>query len=511
MPIAAPTDPKQEERLFQILLDPSIRDDPYAWVMTVFPWGKPNTPLANTPEPRAWQKRKLQYMARHIQRQKLQPAHEWEVLQMATASGRGIGKSAFFAMVAWWFFCTRIGSMTIIAANGKPQLVSYTLPELAKWISMACNAHWADITATKVTPARWLADLVKRSMLVDASYWYIEGKLWTEENPDAFAGAHNHKGCMVLYDEASGIPTPIWDVTKGYFTEPIRDRFWLANSNPRRNSGAFFDCFHANRHRWVTENIDSRTVEGLDHSVFHKLIEDNGEDSDIARVEVRGMFPLQGFDQFINPTHIREAQARELVPDPAASLIMAVDVARYGDDCSVVSFRRGRDARSITPRKYRGLSTMQLAARVLDLITQYAPDHVVVDGGGVGGGVVDRLRQMGAKVIEFDGGSSAVDSSKYLNMRVEVWDNMREWLKTGCITNDNELERDMQAPMLEFAEHSNQMQLESKKKMKARGLPSPDNADALAMTFVVRTDYAIPRTKRYQRQRQREYEPIDYC
>ena len=487
-----------DQSVFQIVLDPSIRDDPYAWVMTVFPWGKPNTPLAKIKGPRKWQAEALKDMARTIHQNKTQrPGIVPEVYRKAIASGRGIGKSAFNAWVAWWFFCTRLGSSTVIAANGKPQLMSYTFPELRKWITLAINSDWADATTTKISPSAELAQIVQRDLSIDPSYWFIEGKLWSEENPDAFAGAHNHNGMAVLFDEASGIPSPIWKVAEGYFTEPTPHRLWLAYSNPRRADGAFFDCFNSQKHRWRTAHIDSRDVEGLDRAVFDRLAEDYGEDSDIVRVEVRGMFPAQGFDQFIPVKIIRDAQTREPTVDKDYTLIMSVDVARYGDDQSVVTFRQGRNARCIPTRKYRGLSTTELANRCFDLFMQYSPDTVIVDGGGVGGGVVDRLREMRVPVREFDGGSSPDDNMRFLNRRVEAWFKMKEWLATGCIEADPELEAAMLSPKLEFTDKG-LMKLESKKEMKARGMASPDEADSLAMSFDVRTAVAVKRKHRHK-------------
>jgi hypothetical protein len=495
-----------EQKIMQLLLDPEIIDDPYAWVMTTFCWGKKHSPLEHHKEPRKWQADALKEIARFIHQHKAHsPNIPMPVFRKAFASGRGIGKSAFNAWLAWWFFSTRIGASTIIAANGKPQLMSYTFPELRKWITLAINGHWADATTTKITPAGFLADIVKRDLQVDPAYWFIEGKLWSEENPDAFAGAHNHKGMMVLFDEASGIPQPIWSVTEGYFTEPTDNRFWLCYSNPRRADGAFFDCFHNQKHRWGHAHIDSRDVEGLDHSVFNKLVEDYGEDSDIVRVEVRGLFPTAGFSQFISLPIVAEAQRREYVPDDDYAMIMSVDVARYGDDQSVILFRQGRDARSLPIMKFRELSTMQLANKCFDLYNTYKPDVVVVDGGGVGGGVVDRLREMRVPVREFDGGGSADDKGRFLNLRAEAWSKMRDWLATGCLPDDPELETALITPQMEFTEKG-LMKLESKKDIKARGLPSPDEADALAMSMIVRTMVRVPRKRRFNQEQVVDYD-----
>lgn len=496
---------QEEQTIINTVLDPEIRDDPYAWVMTCFCWGKANTPLANHKQPRKWQEESLKNIARTIYQHKVHhPLEVRDVYREAVASGRGIGKSAFDAWLAWWFFTTRIGSSTVVAANGKPQLMSYTFPELRKWITLSLNAHWADATTTKITPAPVIAQRVKQDLQIDPSYWFIEGKLWSEENPDAFAGAHNHLGMMLLFDEASGIPSPIWNVAEGYFTEPINERFWFAASNPRRAEGAFFDCFNKQAHRWRHKHIDSRSVEGLDKKVFDKLVEDYGEDSDIVRVEVKGQFPVKGFDQFIPPQAVAAARIREVTTQVDYDLVMGVDVARFGDDMSVVVFRKGNDARTIPMRTYQGLRATQLADKVADLYYQYKPDFLVVDAGGVGGGVADILVQMGLPVKEFDGSEAASDE-RFLNKRAETWEKLRVWLDKACLPDDDDLERDMLAPKLEYTEKG-RIKLESKKDIKARGGASPDRADALAMTLSVRS--RVQGVKQRRRTASIDYDPL---
>ena len=89
-------------------------------------------------------------------------------------------------------------------------------------------------------------------------------------------------------DEASGIPAPIYSVSEGFFSEPTKDRYWFTFSNPRRNTGPFYDSFHSKRAYWKTEQIDSREVEGTDKELFQKMIEQYGEDSTVSKVEVMG-------------------------------------------------------------------------------------------------------------------------------------------------------------------------------------------------------------------------------
>lgn len=475
----------QEQQLMVELWDPQIYNDPLAFVLFAFPWGKPNTPLEHMKGPRGWQRETMQEMTRHIKANELRAANKklMEMWRSADASGRGIGKSALVSMLTLWFMTTRMGSTVIITANTEQQLRSRTMAELGKWTALSINSHWWEPTAMSLKPAEWFGEAVKRDLKIDLGYWYASGQLWSEENPDAFAGIHNHHGVMLIFDEASGIPKPIWTVSEGFFTEPIPDRYWFVFSNPRRNSGAFFECFHKDRNFWRTRNIDSRSVEGTDHGTFNKIIAQYGEDSDEARVEVKGQFPNQGSNQFIGKDAALNAQMREPIPDPGAPLLMGVDVARFGEDRSVIAFRKGRDATIIPWHKYKGLDTVQLAGIVADLAGKHKPSAIFVDGNGVGGGVVDNLKAWGYRVVEVQMGSSPTDGDTYYNKRVEIWGRLREWLMTGTIPNDTELFSDLISPEYSYHPVSNKIQLEGKDHMKQRGLASPDLAEALALTF----------------------------
>lgn len=478
--------PKDEQELMTRLWTPDVKDDPRVFVRLVYPWGKPNTPLADVEKPRQWQDDVMLEIARYIRHAREQQQIVGvlpEMFREAIKSGRGIGKSALFAWLAHWLVSTRLGSSVWVTANGEPQLKTKTFPEVAKWVSMAINSHWFDVNALSIVPAKWFSDLVSRDMKIDPKYWYIAAQLWSEENPDAFAGAHNGYGEMYLFDEASGIPKPIWTVAQGVFTEPIVDRYWLAFSNPRRNDGAFFEAFNKNRELWRNVTVDARTVEGLAQDGYDAIIKEHGPDSDEARVEVYGDFPNQAVDQFIAYSTVAEAAAREVAYDPGAPLLMGVDVARGERDYNVIAFRQGRDARNVPWQRFRSNDIVAIANRVADAATGLKVDAIFVDGNGVGGGVVDLLKSWGFRVIEVQAGGSPNDENKYLNKRAEMWALGREWLGIGAIPDDKVLRADLVAPKKDYHKITNKLIIESKQDMRDRGLASPDMADALFMTF----------------------------
>lgn len=470
---------EDEQTLMARLWSPQLRIDPEAFVLFAYPWGEKGTPLEHKKGPRKWQRKVLREIREHLELGNITGA--WKVFQKAAASGRGVGKSALVSWLINWFTTTRIGGSAIVSANTENQLRSVTWGELAKWTTMLINSHWWEISATALKPAAWLTELVERDLKKGTRYWGVEGKLWSEENPDGYAGPHNHDGMMLIFDEASGIPDPIWSVGGGYFTEMIPDRLWLAFSNPRRNSGYFFECFHSKRDFWSTDQIDARTVEDTDTAYYEKIIAEYGEDSYEARVEVYGEFPTEGDDEFIPHHLVDAAMARERVNDPTAPKIIGVDPARGGADYMTIWLRQGRTARRI--KRVQGADTMENVGHVIDAIEEHNPVLVNIDEGGLGAGIVDRLKEQKYKQVRgVNFGWKAKNQRAYANKRAEIWGDMKEWLSSGSLEKDQRMKADLVGPKRKPTSNGS-IQLESKKDMKARGLASPDDADALALTF----------------------------
>jgi hypothetical protein len=291
---------------------------------------------------------------------------------------------------------------------------------------------------------------------------------------------HNYDGVLVIFDEASGIPDPIWAVTGGFFTENTPNRFWCAFSNPRRNQGYFYECFNAKRDFWQTQNIDARTVEDTDKAVYEQIIAEYGEDSSQARVEVYGEFPSAGDGQFISPTVVNDAANRPRYKDSTAPIVMGIDPARGGADATVILVRQGRDIVAI--KRYQGEDTMTIVGRVIDAMDEFKPVLTVIDEGGLGYGILDRLNEQRYKVRGVNFGWKAKNSIMWGNKRAELWGAMKEWLRSASIPADKQLKADLTGPMVK-PNSAGTIFLEGKKEMRARGLASPDAADALAVTF----------------------------
>lgn len=359
----------------------------------------------------------------------------------------------------------------------KTSLVKRKIKGLRKWII----DHWATSCSDGyVVRASNENDHIKfnKSKMQIINY---NGWVYCASVPPNHLLLTRREGC-VFWSGNSGIPKPIWTVTEGFFTEPALHRYWFAFSNPRRNTGEFYETFHESKKYWYNRNLDSRTVAGTDHRVLQEIVDKNGEDSDEARIEVKGLFPSQGDAQFISRDIVDGALYREVEFDHQAPLIFGVDVARFGDDTTVIAFRRGRDATQTDWVKLKSKDNMEVANEIAFWINELDPDAVNIDAGN-GTGVIDRLREMGYKVNEVWFGSKPTEP-EYADLRTEMWGKMRDWLRGAVIPADKDLVADLVGPEYEF-DKQDRIKLESKEKMKKRGIQSPDAGDALACTFAV--------------------------
>lgn len=461
----------------------AFSSDPYGFVLFAFPWGEPGE-LANYDGPLDWQIIVLQELGAGL-------ITIEEALQIARTSGHGIGKSALVAWIILWAISTFEDTKGVVTANTENQLKTKTWAEVAKWHRLFIAREMFTMTATA---------LFAKDPLHERT-WRIDMVPWSERNTEAFAGLHNQgKRILVVFDEGSAIPDIIWEVTEGALTDRNTQIIWAVFGNPTRNKGRFRECFAGGRfaHRWRSRAIDSRTVPIANMDQINRWIEDYGEDSDFVRVRVRGIFPRVDAESFISYGVASAAVSRELEPTGGA-IIIGADIGRFGNDPSVIYPRCGRDASSRTIEIYYGLDTMTTAGKIAAAYLRYGASICMVDEGGVGGGVVDRLRQLRIPVIGVDFGSKAdgyMPGEKYANKRAEIWGSMREWLLRGSIPNiatgeNITLVDELTGPTYSMTK-AEAIQLESKKEMRARGVPSPNVADALACTFAYPSYEYVP-------------------
>lgn len=388
--------------------------------------------------------------------------------------------SALFSWLMQWWLDTRYMCKGVVTAGTKTQLTTKLWPELATWRSRSLTKDWT----------LWMATSLQRvGEGYDPKIQRIDAIPWSDENPDAFAGLHavnmdgsiNIAGSLVLYDEASTISNKIGETSEGAMTDP--GGLWVAVGNPVRSSGWFFDVFK-NKKSWKTYEVNAEKARMPNKKQFKEWEEEYGRESDFYKVRVLGQFPKVGSMQLI-PTDIAERACKNRTAQISVSdlKVLSVDVARFGDDNSVILPRHGRVVQEL--EVYNGMDTANLADRVAAKYDSWEPDVLTVDGVGVGGGVVDRLIQLHYPVVDVNGGNTADDTEQYANVRTELYFRLLEWLKRDVsIPNIKLLYEELIAIEYGYVTEK-KVKLERKQDLKDRLGRSPDYADSLALSFAV--------------------------
>jgi len=457
--------------------------DPHGYALFAFPWHSAGSSLEVHSGPRRWQTEVLREIGDHLS----DPATRFEPLRLAIAKGHGIGGSALIGMICAWALDTCPDARVVVTANTENQLLTKTMPELIKWRQFAMTREWFRTAAMSIASA-------ERG---HGHSWRLDAIPWSATSPEAFAGLHNAgRRIVLIFDEASNIADRIWEVAEGALTDEGTEIIWIAVGNPTRNGGRFRECFGKFRNRWSCRHIDSRTVEGVNLDYLNGMVADYGEDSDIVKVRVRGQFPSASSMQFIG-SDLVEAAIQRLVADnavlPNEPIVFGLDHARFGGDSTVLAIRQGRDARSRPWRVWNGANSMEIAGDVAAEAARHRPAAIFVDAGGPNaGGVIDRLRQLlglHARVFEVNFGGKGREATwqgenrtRTANKRAEMYTNLRAWLEKGVIPAEQRLQDDLIA--IEYSYNAdNAVLLERKEHLRARGLPSTDWGDALALTF----------------------------
>ena len=461
------TDDEVDEQLVEDAAEMSA--DPLAWARYAYDWGQGELQGAGANGLRTWQAEEFAAMRDHLSN----PATRFQPYRLAVASGHGIGKSAFIGMLCNWAMSTCEDTRIVVTANTENQLRTKTWPEVSKWAALSITAPWWAVPGLSM-----YSNEAGRE-----KSWRADATPWSVNNTEAFAGLHNKgKRIVLVFDEASKIADKVWEVAEGALTDEETEIIWVAFGNPTQAGGRFRECFRRYRHLWRTRHIDSRTVEGTNKAYLDEFVATHGVDSDIVKVRVRGMFPAMSIKQFISADDVDAAFGRP-IEEKAYSFapkILTLDNAWEGDDEGVIGLRQGL--------KFRVLATFakndndwDVATKLAALEDEHNAAAVNIDA-GYGTGVVSAGKTMGRKwrLVWFSGESP---DPGCLNMRAYMAKEARDWLKAGgCIDEDQVLYSDLTS-IETVPRPDGKIQLEAKKDMKKRGLPSPGRADALFLSF----------------------------
>ena len=420
----------------------------------------------------------------------------------------GPGKSALLAWVGWH----RLACFAKKGEHPKGAALSITRDNLA-------DNLWAELS-------KWQ----KRSPFLSSAFTWTKTAIYANEHPEtwflsarsfskdadaeavgrALSGLHSQFP-FVLLDETGDMPVSVGRAATQIFTGSPTDAAIIQAGNPTSSVGLLYESCTKASDGWqiititADPNDPKRTPRvSIEHA--REMIDTYGRDNPWVMATILGLFPPTGFNALIGPDDVDAAIARTYKADEIrnAPIVIGGDVARQGDDESVLARRQGRVCFPL--RSMRIPDTMLVATQFGNEYTQHDADAIFVDEtGGYGAGVIDAMRQRGFDVIgvQFSG---KPNDYRYFNKRSEILFEAVEWIKNGgALPDDQMLKEELCA--LTYVYQGDKFRVVEKDIIKAQIGRSPDRADALALTF------AFPVVKKNQldafrdKSRQREYDP----
>jgi hypothetical protein len=400
---------------------------------------------------------------------------------VSVKSGHGVGKSALESWIIWWYISTRPYPKILCTAPTKHQLHDILWAEVSKWKR---NSKSLD------EDFEWTSE--KIYLKGSQEEWFAIAR--TSNKPDALQGTHAEH-VLIIIDEASGVPDIVFEPVLGSMS--TIDAKLLMCGNPTQLVGFFYESHTTKRELYKTHTIDGSKCERVDKNYVQTIIDMFGKDSDVYRVRVAGEFPKANPDSFIGLDMIR---TEKKVIDIVESIDLGVDVARYGDDESVVAttYNKSQVERL---NVFKHNDTMKLTGQIVNIIKMLNlkyPSIIVrvkIDCDGLGVGVYDRLKEviveknLKAKAIECHfggkGGKVSYDEPiEYYNSTGIMWGTLRSKLKNNEITIPNNEELIKQITNRKYFINSDgTIKLERKEDMKKRNVHSPDRADAVVLSL----------------------------
>jgi phage terminase large subunit len=407
---------------------------------------------------------------------------------VAVRSCHGPGKTALAAWCVWLNLLTRFPQKTVATAPTSGQLNGALLPEIKMW-------------GTRLAPAlQELFDVKATGIYLRAapSESFFEARTSRAESPEALQGIHSDH-VLLIGDEASGIPEQVYEAAIGSMSGT--NATTLLIGNPVRTSGFFYECFHKVRDRWFTTQVSYRDSTRVSDEFVEDVRRRYGEDSNAFRVRCLGEFPKADDDTVIPFEWVQTARDRDIQEPANVARVWGLDVARYGSDRTALVERTNRTSKVLD--MWGDASLMETVGRVKSRYDEalVRPRVILVDVIGMGGGVVDRLQELGLPVRGINVGEAAALSDKFVRARSELWWKGREWFErrdvriAGPATDNPEdmqeiLFSELVVPRFQY-NSTGKIQVEPKDALKKRGHKSPDVADAFMLTFAEDLSSAI--------------------
>lgn len=438
-----------------------------------------------TPDP--WQDKVLAAFPHH-------PRH-------AMKAAKGVGKTGLEAWLCWNFLLTRPHPNVAATSISGDNLRDNLFKEMAVWLNKsellkALFVWQAERIFSKEHPATWF---------MSARTWAKSSSV--EQLGNTLAGLHSDYIMFVL-DESGAIPLPILISAEAALSSCVEGRIVQAG-NTNSLEGALYDACVKNKHLWNVVQItadpdDPDRSPRVSIEWARSMIDTYGRDSPFVKVMVLGEWPSASINALLGPEDVEAAMKRQYQQwDIAhAPRILGVDVAREGDDASVIFPRQGLVA--FAPKVFRNVNGIIGAGAVARIWDDWNVDACFIDNtGGFGASWIDQLKTLNRPTIPI-GFADTPHDKRYYNRRAEMYFKTAEWITNGgMLPNCPELVGELTQTTYTFK--GDRMILEPKEIIKAKIGRSPDHADALALTFA---DPVAPRVEQQQMPR-REEKPYD--
>jgi hypothetical protein len=399
--------------------------------------------------------------------------------KLSIRSGHGVGKSTFMAWCILWFCICYFPCKVPATAPTGHQLEDVLWAELAKW-----HRILSDNLPALGSEFEWSAGSFK--LKSNPSESFAVARTSRPEKPEALQGFHS-ENILFLIDEASGVSDNVFEVAEGALSTD--GAFVVMAANPTRQSGYFFDSHHKMRAEWGALHVNGETCKRVSKAYVASMRKKYGVESSIYKVRVRGDFAA-AVDGVISLELCEAAKIREVALNAKAPIIWGLDVARFGDDSTALAKRQGNHQIE-KAREWYGKDTMQTAGLIKaewDATPEKKrPASINIDVIGIGAGVVDRLTELNLPVYGVNVAEAAAVNAgerQFSRLRDELWWKGREWLESmDChLCDDDELIGELTTPTYKVMSNG-LIKVEGKDEMKARGVKSPNLADAWLLTF----------------------------
>lgn len=389
--------------------------------------------------------------------------------RISVRAGHGVGKSSVCAWLSIWHMVTRHPQKTIMTAPTAGQLFDALFTEVKFWINKL------------PAPIRALFEMTSDRVVLKAApeASFISARTSSADRPEALAGVHSTH-VLLICDEASAIPEAVFESAAGSMSGESACTILIGN--PTRNSGLFFRTHHQLSADWKTMHVSCLASPRVSADFVQQIKNTYGEASNAFRVRVLGEFALREDDTLIPAELVDAAMERDVAVNPQEPIVYGLDVARFGDDRSVLCKRKGNVVLEF--KVWKGLDLMQLTGAVVNEAKIDKPEEVCIDSIGLGSGVADRLRELGYTVRDVNVSESSAMNQQAAKLRDELWLSVKEWLnQRACrLPKSDELRQELVAPTYSFLSNG-KLKVEAKADLKKRGMRSPDLADSLCITF----------------------------